>query len=73
MKTVTFLSHPSPIFYKNIQKFIKVSSYLKTKKENIQSIFDSIKDIPDEELLNEYVEILKGNIFKNLEGKYCLD
>ena len=45
-----------------IQKFIKVSSYLKTKKENIQSIFDSIKDIPDEELLNEYVEILKGNI-----------
>ena len=45
-----------------IQKFIKVSSYLKTKKENIQSIFDSIKDIPDEELLNEYIEILKGNI-----------
>lgn len=45
-----------------IQQFVKVSTYLKTKKENIQSIFDSIKDIPDEELLNEYIEILKGNI-----------
>lgn len=45
-----------------IQQFVKVSTYLKTKKENIQSIFDSIKDIPDEKLLNEYVEILKGNI-----------
>ena len=45
-----------------IQQFVKVSTYLKTKKTNIQSIFDSIKDIRDEELLSEYVEILKENI-----------
>ena len=45
-----------------IQQFVKVSTYLKTKKTNIQSIFDSIKDITDEELLSEYVEILKENI-----------
>ena len=45
-----------------VQQFVKVSTYLKTKKTNIQSIFDSIKDITDEELLSEYVEILKENI-----------
>ena len=45
-----------------IQQFVKVSSYLKTKKGNIQSIFSSIKDIPSQELLNEYVEILKDEI-----------
>lgn len=45
-----------------IQKFVKVSSYLKTKKENIQSIFNSIKDIPKQEELDEYVEILKDEI-----------
>ena len=45
-----------------VQQFVKVSSYLKTKKENIQSIFNSIKDTPNQEVLNEYVEILKGEI-----------
>ena len=45
-----------------IQQFVKVSSYLKTKKGNIQSIFNSIKDTPNQEILNEYVEILKGDI-----------
>jgi len=45
-----------------VQQFVKVSSYLKTKKGNIQSIFNSIKDTPNQEVLNEYVEILKGNI-----------
>ena len=45
-----------------IQQFVKVSSYLKTKKGNIQSIFNSIKDTPNQEVLNEYVEILKGEI-----------
>jgi hypothetical protein len=45
-----------------IQQFVKVSSYLKTKKENIQSIFYSIKDTPNQEVLNEYVEILKDEI-----------
>ena len=45
-----------------VQQFVKVSSYLKTKKGNIQSIFDSIKDTPNQEILNKYVEILKGEI-----------
>jgi len=45
-----------------VQKFVKVSSYLKTKKGNIQSIFNSIKDTPNKKVLNEYVEILKDEI-----------
>jgi hypothetical protein len=45
-----------------VQQFVKVSSYLKTKKGNIQSIFNSIKNTPNQEVLNEYVEILKDNI-----------
>ena len=45
-----------------VQQFVKISSYLKTKEKNIQSIFNSIKDTPNQEVLNEYVEILKGDI-----------
>jgi hypothetical protein len=45
-----------------VQQFVKVSSYLKTKKGNIQSIFNSIKDTPNQVVLNEYVEILKDDI-----------
>lgn len=45
-----------------VQKFVKVSSYLKTKKVNIQSIFNSIKETPNQEVLNEYAEILKDDI-----------
>jgi hemin uptake protein HemP len=45
-----------------IQKFVKVSSYLKLKKENIQSIFNSIKYTQDQMELNEYVDILKDEI-----------
>ena len=45
-----------------VQQFVKVSSYLKTKKENIQSIFNYIKDIPNQEVLKEYVEILEDEI-----------
>ena len=45
-----------------VQQFVKVSSYLKTKKGNIQSIFNSIKDTPNQEVLNNYVEILKDQI-----------
>ena len=47
---------------KYVQQFVKVSSYLKTKKGNIQSIFSSIKDTPNQEVLNQYVEILKDEI-----------
>lgn len=45
-----------------VQQFVKVSSYLKTKKENIQSIFHSIKDTPNQDVLNEYIEIIKDEI-----------
>ena len=45
-----------------VQQFVKVSSYLKTKKGNIQFIFNSIRDTPNQEVLNEHVEILKGEI-----------
>ncbi len=47
---------------KHIQEFVKVSSYLKTKKNNIQLIFKSIRDTPNEETLSRYVEILKDDI-----------
>jgi hypothetical protein len=45
-----------------VQQFVKVSSYLKTKKGNIQSIFNTIKDTPHQKILKEYVEILKDEI-----------
>jgi hypothetical protein len=45
-----------------VQQFVKVSSYLKTKKNNVQLIFNSIKDTSNEEELNEYVGILKNEI-----------
>ena len=45
-----------------VQQFVKVSSYLKTKKNNVQLIFNSIKDTSSQEELNEYVGILKNEI-----------
>ena len=45
-----------------VQQFVKISGYLKTKEKNIQTIFNSIKDTPNQEVLNEYVEILKDEI-----------
>ena len=41
-----------------VQQFVKISDYLKIKEKNIQSIFNLIKDTPDQEMLKEYVEIL---------------
>ena len=45
-----------------VQQLVKLSSFLNTKKGNIQSIFNSIKDTQSNEELNEYVEILKDEI-----------
>ena len=45
-----------------VQQFVKISGYLKTKEKNIQSIFNLIKDTPNQEVLNEYVEVLKDDI-----------
>ena len=39
-----------------IQKFVKISMYLKTKKSNTQKIFDSIKDTKNDTELNELAE-----------------
>jgi hypothetical protein len=45
-----------------IQKFVKISIYLKTKKNNTQKIFDSIKDTKNDKELNELVNLLKNQI-----------
>ena len=45
-----------------IQKFVKISIYLKTKKSNTQKIFDSIKDTKNETELNELINLLKNQI-----------
>jgi hypothetical protein len=45
-----------------IQKFVKISMYLKTKKSNTQKIFDSIKDTKNDTELNELVNLLKNQI-----------
>ena len=45
-----------------IQKFVKISMYLKTKKSNTQKIFDSIKETKNEDELKELVNLLKNQI-----------
>jgi hypothetical protein len=45
-----------------IQKFVKISMYIKSKKSNTQKIFESIKDIKSENELNELVNLLKNQI-----------
>jgi len=45
-----------------VKKFVKISTYLKDKKANIQDIFNSISDTPNESILNEYVGILKNEV-----------
>ena len=45
-----------------IQKFVKISMYLKTKKSNTQKIFDSIKNTKNDTKLNELVNLLQNQI-----------
>lgn len=45
-----------------IQKFVKISMYLKTKKKNTQLIFDSIRDTRNEKELDELMSLLKNQI-----------
>ena len=45
-----------------IQKFVKISMYLKTKKNNTQKFFDSIKNTENETELTELVSLLKNQI-----------
>ena len=45
-----------------VKNFIKIINYLKTKKRNIQSMFDLIKEVPNQNKLTSYVEIIKDDI-----------
>tara|TARA_Y100000385_G_C13033368_1_gene611795 strand:+ start:136 stop:1455 length:1320 start_codon:yes stop_codon:yes gene_type:complete len=45
-----------------LKNLVKISYFLKTKKNNIQSIFSSIREISDKDLLHEYVKTLEDDI-----------
>jgi len=45
-----------------IHQFIKVSNFIKTKKQNIQKIFESIKNTRSQEELKEIISLLKNQI-----------
>ena len=45
-----------------IQNFVKISSYLNTKRKNIQDVFSSIKKTENQSQLDENVGILKNQI-----------
>ena len=45
-----------------IQKFVKISMYLKLKKSNTQKIFESIKDTKNDAELNELMHLLNNQI-----------
>jgi hypothetical protein len=45
-----------------IQKFVKISMYLKTKKKNTQHIFESISETKNEKELDELMNLLKNQI-----------
>jgi hypothetical protein len=45
-----------------IQKFVKISIYLKTKKSNTQKIFESMNDTKNDKELSELVNLLKNQI-----------
>ncbi|MBM3187011.1 MAG: hypothetical protein FJZ67_11985 [Bacteroidetes bacterium] len=50
-------------FDKNyIHQFVKVSNFIKTKKQNTQKIFESIRDTSTQEELEERVHLLKNQI-----------
>lgn len=43
-------------------QFIKVGNYIKQKRNNLQLIFDCVKQVQNQKDLGEYVEILEGEI-----------
>jgi len=45
-----------------VQVFIKLGNYLKTKRQNLQAVFLSIKNIDDESALPEFFGLLKNQI-----------
>ncbi|MBK6953816.1 MAG: hypothetical protein IPH24_17740 [Crocinitomicaceae bacterium] len=45
-----------------IHQFVKISNYIKTKKQNIQKIFESIRDSSSQQELEERISLLKNQI-----------
>jgi hypothetical protein len=45
-----------------IHQFVKISNFIKTKKQNTQKIFESIRDTSSQEELEERVKLLKNQI-----------
>lgn len=45
-----------------IHQFVKISNYIKTKKQNTQTIFESIRNTSSQEELEERVKFLKNQI-----------
>jgi hypothetical protein len=45
-----------------IHQFVKVSNFIKTKKQNTQKIFESIRDTSSQEELEERVKLLKNQM-----------
>lgn len=45
-----------------VHQFVKVSNFIKTKKQNTQRIFESIRDTSSQEELDERVNLLKNQI-----------
>ena len=45
-----------------IQHFVKISNYLKTKKENIQLIFEELKKSKNEDILDDQLGLLQNQI-----------
>jgi hypothetical protein len=45
-----------------IQKFVKISIYLRTKRRNIETIFQSIKSVNEQNSLDQLIKLLKNQI-----------
>lgn len=46
----------------HIQQFVKISKYLRTKKNNLQETFELIRSSPDKESLKDLIGMLKNQI-----------
>jgi hypothetical protein len=46
-----------------IHKFVKISNFLRTKKDNTQKIFESVRDSSGQEELEERVNLLKNQVY----------
>lgn len=46
-----------------VHQFVKISNFIKTKKQNTQKIFESIRDTSSLEELDERVKLLKNQIY----------